>query len=237
MRGRVTALTHKIRTNLLKDVQQYGWLRSSLAGPWNLIRTWEQLEPVQHHPPMPLMVVYALAITAQLWKWPRMAVALILAIYGSLRPAEIIGLRRRIWHCRGITSTTKQRCDTERLLYTTCSGHPGAASWILDRRRSALDTWPEIWNGSWAAFKLRFDALQTEVLEGTPFLPSSLRPGAATFLFRSWDENPPRLQWRGRWKSGSLFACRKLMCKSWEPRKFRLGFGAGFLFWALVFRK
>ncbi|CAE7616322.1 unnamed protein product [Symbiodinium microadriaticum] len=186
VRGRVTALTHKIRTNLLKDVQQYGWLRSSLAGPWNLIRTWEQLEPVQHHPPMPLMVVYALAITAQLWKWPRMAVALILAIYGSLRPAEIIGLRRRIWHCRGITSTTKQRCDTERLLYTTCSGHPGAASWILDRRRSALDTWPEIWNGSWAAFKLRFDALQTEVLEGTPFLPSSLRPGAATFLFSGY---------------------------------------------------
>ena len=40
---------------------------------------------------------------------------------------------------------------------------------------------------------------------------------------------------------GSLFACWKLMCKSWELQRswfaFRLGFGAGFLFWALVFRK
>ena len=30
--------------------------------------------------------------------------------------------------------------------------------------------------------------------KGTPFLPSSLRPGGATFLFRSWDENLTRLQ-------------------------------------------
>ena len=41
-----------------------------------------------------LMVVYALATTVLLWKWPRMAVALILAFLGLLRPAEIIGLRR-----------------------------------------------------------------------------------------------------------------------------------------------
>ncbi|CAE7665508.1 unnamed protein product [Symbiodinium microadriaticum] len=78
--------------------------------------------------------------------------------------------------------------------------HPGVASWVADVLPST-PAWRKIWNGSWAAFKLRFDALQTEVLESTPCLPSSLRPGAATFLFRSWDENLPRLQWRGRWKS------------------------------------
>lgn len=29
--------------------------------------------------------------------------------------------------------------------------------------------------------------------------PSSLRPGGATYLFQLWDENIPKLQWRGRW--------------------------------------
>ena len=43
--------------------------------------------------------------------------------------------------------------------------------------------------------------LQRTVTLATPFLPSSLRPGGATFYFREWNENLPRLQWRGRWRS------------------------------------
>ena len=40
------------------------------------------------------------------------------------------------------------------------------------------------------------------MLRQTYFLPSSLRPGGVTFfLFRQWDENLVRLQWRGRWRS------------------------------------
>ena len=33
--------------------QQFGWVR------WNLLKTWEQLEPVQHHPPMPAQVLFS----------------------------------------------------------------------------------------------------------------------------------------------------------------------------------
>ncbi|CAE7201286.1 BUB3.2 [Symbiodinium sp. CCMP2592] len=272
VRGRVTALTHKIRTNLLKDltiwlqprvpqysldelarthidvlcewleefmiimflehksrraasetlnalVQQYGWLRSSLAGPWNLIRTWEQLEPVQHHPPMPLMVVYALATTALLWRWPRMAD---LVLPGDHFDDEVLYVRI------GQPKTRHRAAASQHVRVD----HPGVAAWIVDALPSTPG-WRRIWNGSWAAFKLRFDALQSEVLEGTPFLPSSLRPGGATFLFRSWDENLTRLQWRGRWKSfrmletyvqelgatevtvGTLLC---LQCLAWEPK-------------------
>ena len=43
--------------------------------------------------------------------------------------------------------------------------------------------------------------MQQEVLRSCPFVPASLRPGGATFLFRLWDENLQRLQWRGRWRS------------------------------------
>ena len=61
--------------------------------------------------------------------------------------------------------------------------------------------WSRIWSGSLSSFKLRFDHIQRHLLQSKPFLPSSLRPGGATFLFRLWDENLPRLQWRGRWRS------------------------------------
>lgn len=39
------------------------------------------------------------------------------------------------------------------------------------------------------------------MLRKVVFLPSSLRPGGATYLFRLWSEDLVRVQWRGRWKS------------------------------------
>ena len=39
--------------------------------------------------------------------------------------------------------------------------HLGVACWIVDALPSTPG-WRKIWNGSWAAFKLRFDALQSE---------------------------------------------------------------------------
>ena len=156
-----------------------------------------------------LMVVYALATTALLWKWPRIAVALILAFLGLLRPAEIIGLRRQdlvlpgdhfddeVLYVHIGQPKTRHRAAASQHVRVD---YQGVAGWIVAALPSTPG-WRTIWNGSWAAFKLRFDALQSEVLEGTPFLPSSLRPGGATFLFSSWDENLTRLQWRGRWKS------------------------------------
>ena len=35
-------------------------------------------------------------------------------------------------------------------------------------------------------------------------LPSSLRPGGASYFFGLWDENIPRLLWRGRWASHKM---------------------------------
>ena len=190
-------------------VQRFGWLRSSLVGPGNLIRTWEQLEAVQHHPPMPLKVALACAATALLWNWPRIAVASVLGSFGLLRPSEVIRLRRQdlalpsdhfdegVLYIRIGQPKTRHRaavCQHVRV------DHPGVACWVADVLHST-PPWRKIWNGSWTAFKSCFDALQEAVLEARPFVPSSLRPGGATFLFRYWDENLPKLQWRGRWKS------------------------------------
>lgn len=60
--------------------QRFGWLRSSLAGPWNLLKAWDTLEPVRHHPPIPRQVLFAAVTTALVWEWQH--------------PSELIGLQR-----------------------------------------------------------------------------------------------------------------------------------------------
>lgn len=70
--------------------QRCGWLRGSLSGPWDVIRTWDTLEPVKHHPPMPAHV-QALVSCALAWNWSRTAVVMC----GLLRPSESISLRRQ----------------------------------------------------------------------------------------------------------------------------------------------
>ena len=192
--------------------QTFGWLRSLLAGPWSLIRTWEGLEPVQHHPPLPLAVVRALVTTALLWQWPRMAVMLALGFFGLLRPSELIGLRRQDVslpgdHLEGDVIYVRVNQPKTRNKAALCQyvriDEDGVPGWVL-RHVETVPMWRRLWNGSWAAFKARFDLLQAEVLRRTVFLPSSLRPGGATYLFRKWDENLSKLQWRGRWRSARM---------------------------------
>ena len=189
--------------------QKFGWLRSSLAGPWNVIRTWEGLEPVQHHPPISAPILRAVVVTALLWKWRRLAVVLVLGFFGLLRPSELICLRRQdlslpedhlegeVVYIRVGHPKTRNRAVHSQHVRVD---EPGVATWV-SQMISSTPMWRRIWNGSWAAFKHRFNLLQFEVLNTCTFLPSSLRPGGATYLFRQWDENLPRLQWRGRWRS------------------------------------
>ena len=75
--------------------QRFSWVRPCFAGPWNLIRTRDTLDPVQHHPPMPVQVLRALVATALVWRWPHLAVIMVLGFFGLLRPCELIGLRRQ----------------------------------------------------------------------------------------------------------------------------------------------
>ena len=57
-----------------------------------------------------------------------------------------------------------------------------------------------IWSGSAHIWRRRVKVLSHHFTgsEGT-ILPSPLRPGGASNLFEAWDENIPKLQWRGRW--------------------------------------
>lgn len=190
-------------------VQKFGWLRTALAGPWKVVRTWETLEPSRHHPPIPRQVVFALAATALAWEWPKVAALLLLGFFGLLRPSELISLRRSdlalpsdhwdgdvIYVRIGAPKTRLQAARDQHVRIE----EPKVATWVASVL-SSTPSWSRIWQGSLSAFKSRFDLLQREVLRSMPFVPASLRPGGATYLFRLWDENLQRLQWRGRWRS------------------------------------
>lgn len=190
-------------------VQRFGWLRQMLAGPWGILRTWDQLEPTVHHPPLPIAVLRALVVTALAWGWQQYAVALVLAFFGLLRPSELLALRRQdialpmdhleqaVLYLRiGLPKTRTRGARSQHVRID----ETGIVA-LVQRYLKDLSPWQKIWNGSLNAFKRRLDLLQRAVLDKPYFLPSSLRPGGATYLFRQWDESLVRLQWRGRWRS------------------------------------
>lgn len=192
--------------------QQYGWLRTVLATPWNVVKTWEVLEPSRHHPPIPKQVMFALAATAMAWDWPKTAALLVIGFFGLLRPSELILLRRRDlalpmdhWE-EGIANfrvgAPKTRFKAAKDQHVRID-EPLIADW-LNQIFLSTPSWSRIWRGSLAAFKSRFNRLQSEVLQQIIYVPACLRSGGATYLFRLWGENLQRLQWRGRWRSARM---------------------------------
>ena len=71
---------------------------------------------------------------------------------------------------------------------------------FLKKCFKAMTPEEQIWPFSSAMLRRRLQQTLQAVTE-LPHLcvPSSLRAGGATYLFREWQEDVPRLQWRGRW--------------------------------------
>ena len=71
---------------------------------------------------------------------------------------------------------------------------------FLKRCLATVQPEEQTWSFSSATLRRRLQqALQEVTGRSDLCLPSSLRPGGATYWFRVWQENLPRLQWRGRW--------------------------------------
>ena len=62
---------------------------------WELVTRWEALEPLAHRPPLPSKLCEALASLAIAWKWPRIALVLLLSFHGILRIGETLAVLRR----------------------------------------------------------------------------------------------------------------------------------------------
>ena len=189
-------------------VQHFPYLKSFMAGPWNLLTTWETIWPGKVHPPLPLPLMKALVCTAVAWGWIRISLLILIGFYTLLRPCELLALK--VSDC---LLTSETGCDDViflklRLVKSRTRGArlqnvrldvPFVVSFLKKCLRTLMPKEP-IWNGSSALFRSRFQHLLVATTGNANLcVPSSLRLGGATFWFRTWQEDLPRLQWRGRW--------------------------------------
>lgn len=80
---------------LLAHVQrEYPLTKPHMAIAWRVVSRWEQLEPVQHRPPVPEPLVLAMSSLALLWRWPLFAAAMLACFYGICRIGEVLSAER-----------------------------------------------------------------------------------------------------------------------------------------------
>lgn len=69
--------------------------KGKLQEAWNLINKWEELEPVTHRRPLPLVVVQAMVVLAIHWGWLRVACIILITFHACARPGEVLKAQRR----------------------------------------------------------------------------------------------------------------------------------------------
>lgn len=193
----------------INSVQQMcPFLRTMMVGPWQLVTTWETLHPSQLHPPIPYQLLLAMASQALGWKWHRMCLLLLLGFFALLRPAELCSLK--VKHCV-LSSLPGGKKIVVLQLMQTKSRTRGARHQsvrldelfvisFLEKCFKHMQADELLWPHSASLFRTRFDQVLVAACGHSKLVyPSSLRPGGATYLFQLWDENIPKLQWRGRW--------------------------------------
>jgi hypothetical protein len=198
---------------LLALQDRYGILRGNMGGPWRIMRSWALTEPVSLHPPCPVALLKAMVVTALAWSWFEVATTLLTGFFGLLRPIEY--LRAKVSDL-----ILPRDHDGGRVVFVNIPEHktqrrgPRRAHVRVDEkevvdflewRAAQLKPWMPLWSGSAHTWRKRLETLAF-FLTGVRkvILPSSLRPGGATYFFQKWDENLPRLQWRGRWASARM---------------------------------
>jgi hypothetical protein len=188
--------------------QLFPYLKPMMAGPWQLMTTWESLHPSQIHPPLPFPLLQAMVAVAVSWRWIRAALMLLLGFFGLLRPVEVCSLK--VEDCIRSTETGCVNVVFLRLIETKSRTRGARHQSVrvdepfviafLEKCLSTMQPKERIWPHTVSLFRTRFSQLLERACGHSKIcLPSSLRPGGATFFFRQWNEDIPRLQWRGRW--------------------------------------
>jgi hypothetical protein len=197
---------------LLAIADRHPWLRHQMSGAWRVISSWRGLMPVRLHPPIPWTVFRAMVTVALAWGWTRVAILLLCGFFGLLRPREFWELAPEnivlpTGHDLGqvvflLIRMPKTAARAARHQYVKIE-HAGTVSFLA----KVVPNLPEgyrIYGGSQASLKARMSSILTRLSMPDVILPSSLRPGGATYYFHVWNEDVQRIQWRGRWASARM---------------------------------
>ena len=184
-------------------------MAQKMGAAWRRIQAWSAAEPPDLHPPIPYMLLRAMVATALAWGWHEMAVTLLLAFYGLLRPSEYLGVRWKDlvlphFHSVGLVlfvavpehKTQRRGPRRSHVRIDT----PEVVSYIA-RCAETREPSMMIWSLSPAIWRRRLQVLVKNLTGLDKIIyPSSMRPGGATHFFQIWDENVQRVMWRGRWQ-------------------------------------
>ena len=200
---------NQFRDLLLGLGEKFPWVRPTLTAGWRLVSRWEMLEPSTPHTPIPEMWLHAALAICAAWEWHRTMLCLWLGFYALLRPGELCTLVRTDFLLPGDHEgldilirirAPKRRAGGAKKEYSKIESvdiHP----YFLFELNKLRDGEP-LWPASPATLCRRFRlACRKICARPALFTLGSLRAGGATALFRRWNENLTKLQWRGRWTS------------------------------------
>ena len=197
-----------LRDVLLGVTDQFGYAKAAMSESWRVVKTWKKLEPSEVRTPVPFSMFLAMRATALAWGWRTIAVLLHAGFFCLLRPAELFGLRRSaiflVESAAGVEwlvrlAKTKSWSRTSRAQYAKLDARNACAG--CNRYARGMPRTTLLWAASPSAFAIRLRAI-VKAVTGVPgpYTVGSLWTGGATHLFRLWNEDLPRLCWRGRWK-------------------------------------
>ena len=191
----------------LAACQHFLLRRRAFPQAWSLVRIWGQFELPQRTPPLPMLVLLALAGIAIAGGKPEFAAGLLLAFRGFLRTGELLACRfghislrdnnvivalplTKIGARRGQQEVVTFECRlTAHLLQQAAIGRaPGDT--VLGVGVHAFRTW---WNLSLAKLELNSEVLR----------PYALRRGGATWELQQ-SANLELVLLRGRWSSSTV---------------------------------
>lgn len=171
--------------------QLFPYLKPMLAGPWQLVTTWKSLHPSQLHRPLPFPLLQAMVSVAASWPWIRAALMLLLGFFGLLRPVEACSLK--VEDC---IRSTETKSRTRGARHQSVRVDEAFVRAFLDKCWATMRPKERMWPHTARLFRTRFaQLLERACGQSRLCLPSSLRPGGATYFCRRWNEDIPRLRW------------------------------------------
>lgn len=184
--------------------------RGSLRGAWQLVSRWEQIQPLRHRTPLPLVAYRAMISVALMWRWFRWAAVTMIAFEGITRPGEVLSanrgdlllprdllvedpavvflqIRNPKGRRRGLGAVQHAKIIDGRLALFLGR--------IFGRRERTIPLFP----GSFSSYRKRWDAVLNflKVPSKLGLTPASLRAGGAVRAYRA-NEEIARLMWRMR---------------------------------------
>ena len=200
----------------LQDLEPH--LKGSLPTVWRLLKVWSQNELPNRAPPLPEVVVKAMAGRALFKNDPEFALSLLLGFYGMMRTGELLGVSARnveVSHTPGpaiislgLTKSGRRQGAAESITVTVVDVVRRLKQWKALGRLSLAPS-VSAWRGKFA------ETLEELGLSSFEFRPYSLRRGGATFWFAkhgSFD----RLLVQGRWQAAKTARIYNISIPVWQ---------------------